>query len=151
MCDEDANIRLNDGAKRIFLNTHGTNRDEVSPELIAFLEYMESSSEKPAKQSESENLAYIQDYIGKLKASKEIGVEYMQSWEKERMLREEGKQQQLVFQVCKKMIKGQTVEEIAEALEEDVECIRTIYETAVNFAPDYDKDEIYNALYEDEE
>lgn len=159
MCDEDANIRLNDGAKRIFLNTHGTNRDEVSPELIAFLEYMESSNEKPAKQSESENLAYIQDYIGKLKASKEIGVEYMQSWEKERMLREEGKAEGieegerllLISQVCKKMIKGQTVGEIAEALEMDVEHIRKIYETAVDFAPDYNKDEIYDALYEDEE
>ena len=91
MCAEDPKIHLNDGAKRIFLNTKGTNDQEVSPELISFLRYMESCSDESAKQSESENLTYIQDYIRKLKASKEIGVAYMQSWEKERMLRNEGK------------------------------------------------------------
>lgn len=159
LCEEDPEIHLNDGAKRIFLNTRGTNSDEVSPELIAFLEYVEDCDGLRAKQSKSENLAYIQDYIGKLKASKEIGVAYMQSWEKERMLREEGREEgraegreagerlMLITQVCKKIKKGQSSEEIANALEEDPARIRAIYDAAVNFAPEYNREEIYKVLY----
>ena len=36
-CREDKSIELQDGAVRIFLNTKGTNDDEVSQELIDFL------------------------------------------------------------------------------------------------------------------
>ena len=40
-CEEEPDLRLDDGAVRIFLNSHGTNRNEVSEELVALLEYME--------------------------------------------------------------------------------------------------------------
>ena len=43
-CDENPSLVLEDGATRIFLNTRGTNRNEVSEELIQFLEYMEQST-----------------------------------------------------------------------------------------------------------
>ena len=43
-CDENPSLVLKDGATRIFLNTRGTNRDEVSEKLIQFLEYMEQST-----------------------------------------------------------------------------------------------------------
>ena len=82
----------------------------------------------------------------------------MQSWEKEKMLREEGKAEGieegemllLISQVCKKMNKGLTAEEIAEMLEEDVERIRMICEAAGKFAPEYDRNKICEALFEEE-
>ena len=37
-CEEEPDLRLEDGAVRIFLNSHGTNRNEVSEELLALLE-----------------------------------------------------------------------------------------------------------------
>lgn len=36
-CEEGRDLRLEDGAVRIFLNTHGKNEDEVSPELVEML------------------------------------------------------------------------------------------------------------------
>lgn len=91
ICREDRSIALGDGAVRMFLNTNGTNSSEVSPELIAFLKYVKNSSDQTELPCEDENLRYIRGYIRKLKASKEIGVAYMQSWEKERLLIAKGK------------------------------------------------------------
>jgi len=91
LCLEDPAIHLDDGATRIFLNTRGTNTADVSPELIAFLKYAESSSSELTGEDDESDLAYIKSYIRKLKSSREIGVTYMQSWEKERLLRDEGR------------------------------------------------------------
>lgn len=44
-CDEQPELDLADGAVRIFLNTRGTNADEVSEELIELLKYMEHTDE----------------------------------------------------------------------------------------------------------
>ena len=33
-CEEDKEIQIQDGATRIFLNTHGKNKEEIRPELI---------------------------------------------------------------------------------------------------------------------
>ena len=54
----------------------------------------------------------------------------------------------LISQVCKKIAKGKSVEVIAENLEEDPDTIERIYETAKDFAPDYDVEQIYNAMKE---
>ena len=48
--------------------------------------------------------------------------------------------------VCKKLLKGQSVEQIAAALEETVENITKICEVANKFAPDYDVEKICRAL-----
>ena len=50
--------------------------------------------------------------------------------------------------VCKKLLKGQSVEQIADALEETVESIAKICEVANKFAPDYDVEKICRALQE---
>ena len=44
-CEEDNNLRLNDGAFTVFLNTEGTIND-VSPELKAFLDFMKGKTSK---------------------------------------------------------------------------------------------------------
>ena len=43
-CDEVPGLKLRDGATRIFLNTHGTNADGVSEELIQLLHYFERTT-----------------------------------------------------------------------------------------------------------
>lgn len=35
-CEEDKEVQMQDGATRIFLNTHGNNKEEVRPELIEY-------------------------------------------------------------------------------------------------------------------
>ena len=58
-----------------------------------------------------------------------------------------GKMLQLIKQVCAKMQKFSSAEEIANDLvEQDVPLIQKIMDAASNFAPDYNVDAIYNAL-----
>ena len=47
-CQESFSVLLNDGATRIFLNTHGTNPEDVSPELVELLHYIENTTQEVA-------------------------------------------------------------------------------------------------------
>lgn len=60
--------------------------------------------------------------------------------------REEGADLKTISQVCKKLIKGKSVEEIADELEEEVDYINMICDIAAKFAPDYDVNKIYKAM-----
>lgn len=57
-----------------------------------------------------------------------------------------GELQKLVAQICKKMRKNKTVDEIAEELEEEVVAVASIYKAAERFAPDYDPDEVFKQV-----
>ena len=57
---------------------------------------------------------------------------------------EEGETNKLISLVVKKVKKGQSLEQIADVLEEDPETLRQIYEAVVSAAPDYDVDMIYH-------
>ncbi|WP_408072047.1 Rpn family recombination-promoting nuclease/putative transposase [Butyrivibrio sp. JL13D10] len=60
--------------------------------------------------------------------------------------KEEGRERHLIAQVCKKIRKGQNIETIADALEEDEEHIRKIVNAAEKYAPDYDVEKILTEL-----
>ena len=81
MCQEFPGMRLNDGAIRIFLNTHGTDKTGVSEELVELLNYMEHTTEKVSRQCKSDKIHEMQERIRQIKSSEEIGVKYMQEWE----------------------------------------------------------------------
>lgn len=60
---------------------------------------------------------------------------------------EEGRIMQLIKQVCVKMRKFSSAEDIANDLvEQDVPLIQKIMDVAPRFAPDYNADAIYEAL-----
>ena len=60
---------------------------------------------------------------------------------------EEGRITQLIKQVCTKMQKISSIEEIANDLvEQDVPLIQKIMDVAARSAPDYNVDEIYNTV-----
>ena len=63
---------------------------------------------------------------------------------------EAGETNKLVSQVIKKVRKGQSLEQIADVLEEDVETLRPIYNAIIGAAPDYDVKEIHRRLGEKE-
>ena len=85
-CDENPALILKDGATRIFLNTRGTNAEEVSEELIQFLNYMEQSALNVDIPDTNKNLLKIHKHVRQIKASEEMGVKFMQRWEEEAML-----------------------------------------------------------------
>ena len=59
---------------------------------------------------------------------------------------ERGQILKMISQVCKKLRKGNTPAEAADALEEDEQEIIRIYKVAEHFAPDYDVEAIYREL-----
>ena len=132
-CKEEPGLDLEDGAERIFLNTRGTNPEEVSPELVELLHYMENTN--TAAPAENQKVREIQKRVEAIKSSEEVGVRYMQAWEEKVLERQAGRQEgrlegrteKLKELAAKKWQKGKTPEQAAEELEEDPEVIRKIY------------------------
>ena len=56
------------------------------------------------------------------------------------------KEIKLIEMVCRKLSKNKSVEQIADELEENIENIRSICEVARKFAPEYDKEKIYESI-----
>ncbi|MCC8138938.1 MAG: Rpn family recombination-promoting nuclease/putative transposase [Lachnospiraceae bacterium] len=69
VCQEVPGCILEDGATRIFLNTRGENDDEVSPELVEFLHYIENTTDQAAQASKNERLHRIHDRVREVRQS----------------------------------------------------------------------------------
>ncbi len=144
-CNETGQT-LGDGAIRIFLNTHGKNPEDISPELKELLYYMEHTTEEIT--CSTSRLQEIKDHVNIVKSSEEIGVKYMQEWE-EKILekrkaraeglaegraagliagRAEGQTITLIQQIKKKIQKSKTLIQIADELEEEPDTIQSLYE-----------------------
>lgn len=88
-CEEEQGLTLEDGAVRIFLNTHGKNDDEVSPELVELLHYMEHTTETKSEETISEKIRQLQRYVKSIKSREDMEVKYMQAWEERIMEQQE--------------------------------------------------------------
>lgn len=126
--------QLEDGATRIFLNTHGKNPKDISPELKELLYYMEHTTEEIS--CSTSRLQEIKNHVNIVKSSEEIGVKYMQEWE-EKILEKrkaraeglaEGQTITLIQQMKKKIQKSKTLIQIADELEEEPDSIQSLYE-----------------------
>ena len=74
----------------------------------------------------------------------------MRMMEEEWVLLERGEAagalRKLISMVCKKMRKNNTIEQIAEDLEEEISVIEPICKAAEEFAPDYDCESVYERM-----
>lgn len=84
-CVEDPTVPYDDGAKKIFLYTKGT-EGNPSQELRDMLKYMEETT---ASNVTNQNIDTVHDIVKKVKSRKEVGIQYMKSWELEKMLRDQ--------------------------------------------------------------
>jgi len=129
---------LEDGATRIFLNTHGKNPEDIRPELKELLYYMEHTTEEIS--CSTSRLQQIKNHVNIVKSSEEIGVKYMQEWE-EKILekrkaraeglaegRAEGETFRLIQLIKKKILKSKSFIQIADELEEEPDNIQSLYE-----------------------
>lgn len=85
-CEEDITLSYDDGAKKIFLYTKGT-EGNPSQALKDMLQYMERTVDDNVK---NQNIDTIHHMVNRVKHKKEVGINYMKSWEMEQMAREEG-------------------------------------------------------------
>lgn len=168
VCRECPDLKLEDGATRIFINTRGTNRQEFSQEFLDFMEYITATTDEIADGTKSPRIKLIHEKVRKIKISEKMGVKFMQKWEEIAYARDEGRTEglaqgrseglvqgqakgeklKLIEMTCKKLRKGKTPEEISEDLEEDMEVILRICNAANEYAPDYDAEKVYSKLYE---
>ena len=139
-CIEDNTVSYEDGAKKIFLYTKGA-QGNPSQELREMLQYIEDSTAENVK---NEAIAAVHGIVTRIKSNREVGVNYMKSWEREAMVREEehtagleeGLEEGLergilvktISQIRKKFVKGIPAEQCAELLEEDITIAETIYQ-----------------------
>ena len=89
-CDEIPGLKLHDGATRIFLNTHGTDAEGVSEELIQLLRYFEQTTEENAAGSHSRKIENLQNRVEEIKKNEEVGIRYMNAFEEKMWERREG-------------------------------------------------------------
>lgn len=154
-CEEVRELALNEGRTTIFMNTKGQIGD-VSEDCKLFLKAVRSQfTADPFS-------AILKSEVERIKSSTEWRSEYMRlsEWlEDEKELareegmkegREEGKQEGLqeflVTLVCKKLIKGESCEQIAKQLEESVDSIANIRDIAENTEPKYDVEKIMQEI-----
>ena len=125
-CEEVPECCLEDGAVRFFLNTHGTNKEEVSEELAQFLYYLEHTNDETAANMDSERIQRIHQRVRKVKTSEEAGVRYVQAWEERYYEREEARNEgiaqgleQGLSQGVEKGIRAMVLDYIEEGFDEN--------------------------------
>ena len=82
-------MEYEDGIRRIYLYTKGT-EGNPSQELRDMLKYMENSIVENVTNAD---IQAIHEQVDAVKRDKEVGVQYMKSWEREMLIREEGKEE----------------------------------------------------------
>lgn len=143
-------ISYNDGVRRIFLYVDGKlpeDAGENEKSLMKLLHYIGRSTKDNVTDDATKKL---DDIVCRTKSKKDVGVRYLKSWEREKELREEGREEgqleHLIALVCKKLAKGKDISTIKEELEEDDDSlIVAIVRSAQDFAPDYDPEAVYEA------
>ena len=93
-CEEMTDMEYDDGARTIYLYTKGE-PGEASQKLVELMRYMQKTTEENAC---SEELKEIHEMIKIVKQDKGVKLEYMKQFERDEMLREEGREEERMKQ-----------------------------------------------------
>ena len=87
-CVED-NFEVKDGRKTIYLNTRGTNKEDVPDDLVEFLRYVRATQEESEEEFQDSFVKNLQEKVRKIKNDRAMEERYMLL---EEMLRNEHKE-----------------------------------------------------------
>ena len=138
MCAEDHDLPYDDGAYTLYLYTKG-DPSTATPAISALLTFMEKSTPENAV---NDDLKQLQSAIDLVKDDAEVKIaamkynkilldernEGLEEGLKEGL--EKGEWKRLITQVCRKLIKGESIATIADLLEEKPETIQMIADLA---------------------
>ena len=154
ICVDDPSIELGDDATKIFLNPYGSG--EISEELSEFFGYLREhkpTGEFTKALDESVITARGSAVWRKEYMTLEMEIRHAAHVAREEGFAEgrvegraEGETSRLVSLICKKLKKGMSVAQIADAVEEDEARVQTITDVAQKYAPDYDVEKIVQEL-----
>ncbi len=85
----DGSIGYEDGATKIFLYTKGR-EGNPSQALADMLKYIEETTDDNVTNQDIES---VHNIVKKVKKKREVGINYMKSWEREALAKEEGKEE----------------------------------------------------------
>ncbi len=89
-CRECPELKLKDGAVRVFINLKGKNREDFSQEFLDFMKYIMDTSNQMAESVVSSRIKKIHEKIKKIRNSEKMGVKFMQRWEELAYARQDG-------------------------------------------------------------
>lgn len=133
ICKEDNSIKLEDDTNKIVLNTKGIIND-LSEELIEFLEYVEHSNSKTAEKAKGILVKKIHKRVIDIKNDISAEVEFMTLLERDREKLEEGREEgieegiELAKKIFKLLSTGESIENIAKICGISEEKVREIIE-----------------------
>lgn len=112
-CQEVPGLKLEDGARRIFINTKGNNPEDFSEEFLDFMAYINASTDDVAAKSKSPRIQKIHNRVRNVKRSEKVGVKLMQAWEERYYDKLEAREEGLaegreegIFKVVENMLKN---------------------------------------------
>lgn len=76
-CEEIPELGLEDGTRKIFLSTEGTNPDEVPLELVKFLQYVKDGNGECIDGERDEYLSKLHQHVTAVKRNRETERRYM--------------------------------------------------------------------------
>jgi len=138
---DNTEIEYEDGLHVIYINAAVDDGSEKA-ELMKYFRTTDPNDTSQGKLSE--RIHYLKSEDGGKEIMDAVSEEIYGIGREEG--REEGRMQTLISKVCKKTKKGNTPEEIADMLEEEVPDIKVIYDVAQKHAPDYNERAIYEEL-----
>ena len=92
-CKESVQTNLEDGRTIVFLNTHGKNESEVPKELVTFLKYVKADLAGSEEAFDDSYVEQLQNFIRKIKGSREMEERFMIFEEMLKEEREEGREE----------------------------------------------------------
>lgn len=92
-CVEDSSVPYEDGARKIFLYTRGT-EGNPSQELKDMLKYIEETTNANVT---NQTIETIHNLVRQVKQNREVGINYMKSWEYEKMITDRATQEGLAI------------------------------------------------------
>lgn len=116
----EQNFSLEDGTKKIFLNTKGENLDQVSEVLVKFLRYVENSTDEYAASANDPIIQNIHGKITRLKKSREWEGKYMRFDELIRNSEKKGEKygQERTLKLVKRMMEDGQAGQVERLLQE---------------------------------
>ena len=127
----------------ILLNTRGKHPELVSPELIELLKYMERSTDEVSGECKSKRIQEMHRRVCQIKASEKTEVKYMQTWEEQIMIKQEGITEGRIEgekigrlrgkrELLEKLSDKFSIEQISEMLEIDISELKNIMKEIQN-------------------
>lgn len=156
-CEEFAGLHLEDGTTKIFLNMSSKNG---TPELISLLQYMKKTTlANPEILVQDERMKKLDAVVKEVKESEEWEAVSMSIYSValehgKRLGREDGErlgwEASKLETICKKLRRGKSLEVIADEMEVEMREIRSMYELARMFGPEYDSEIVMEAWFKEE-